>query len=110
MKNKVWYVTGASKGLGLSLVKKLLAEGYDVAATSRNVAELEKAVGKHKAFLPLAVDLVDEDSVMKSIADTVNRFGSIDIVVNNSIVFGAPAYGSYFIQAPAQDHCTRPAN
>jgi NAD(P)-dependent dehydrogenase (short-subunit alcohol dehydrogenase family) len=85
MRNKVWYVTGASKGLGLSLVKKLLAEGYRVAATSRNVAELEKAVGiRNNAFLPLAVSLTDEDSVMKSIADTVNHFGSIDVVVNNA--------------------------
>jgi NAD(P)-dependent dehydrogenase (short-subunit alcohol dehydrogenase family) len=85
MKSKVWYVTGASQGLGLSLVKKLLAEGFRVAATTRNVAELEKAVvADRKSFLPLEVSITDEGSVKKSIAETVKQFGSIDIVVNNA--------------------------
>ena len=43
--SKVWYVTGASRGLGLSLVKKLLTSGYRVAATSRTIKELQEAVG-----------------------------------------------------------------
>jgi NAD(P)-dependent dehydrogenase (short-subunit alcohol dehydrogenase family) len=85
MKSKVWYVTGASQGLGLALVKKLLAKGYRVAATSRRVAELEKTVDADKtAFLPLAVNLTDENSVQQSIADTVKHFGTIDVVVNNA--------------------------
>jgi NAD(P)-dependent dehydrogenase (short-subunit alcohol dehydrogenase family) len=85
MKGKVWYVTGASKGLGLAIVKKLLKEGYRVAATSRNVNDLQKAVGAASdAFLPLAVDLVNEDSVDKSIKETVAHFGSVDVVVNNA--------------------------
>lgn len=85
MKSKVWYVTGASQGLGLSLVKKLLSEGHRVAATSRKVAELEKAVeAAKKSFLALEVSLTDEDSVKKSIDATVKQFGSIDVVVNNA--------------------------
>jgi nitronate monooxygenase len=44
---KVWYITGASRGLGLSLVKKLLSEGYRVAATSRSAGEMQKAVGSN---------------------------------------------------------------
>lgn len=85
MKKKTWFVTGASKGLGLSLVKKLLAEGYSVAATSRNLADLEKAVGAASArFLPLEVSLTDEKSVADGIDETVKRFGSIDVVVNNA--------------------------
>ncbi len=85
MKSKVWYVTGASQGLGLALVKKLLAKGYRVAATSRKVNELEKAVDADKnSFLALTVDLLNEDSVQKSIAETVAHFGSIDVVVNNA--------------------------
>lgn len=80
-----WFVTGASKGLGLALVKKLLAAGYNVAATSRNLKELQAAVGKNASgFLPLAVNLVDEDSVDKAIDETISRFGSIDFVVNNA--------------------------
>lgn len=85
MKSKVWFVTGASKGLGLSLVKKLLKEGYRVAATSRSKTDLEKAVGiNNEAFLPLAVDLKNESSVNKAISETVARFGAVDVVVNNA--------------------------
>jgi short-subunit dehydrogenase len=46
--SKVWYVTGASQGLGLTLVKKLLQSGYRVAATSRDAQKLKEAVGKKK--------------------------------------------------------------
>ena len=85
MKNKTWFVTGASKGLGLALVKKLLSSGYRVAATSRNVNDLKKAVDAgSETFLPLAVDLKNESSVEKGIKETVARFGSIDVVVNNA--------------------------
>jgi NAD(P)-dependent dehydrogenase (short-subunit alcohol dehydrogenase family) len=83
--NKNWFVTGASKGLGLILVKKLLAEGYQVAATSRNIDSLTQAVGeKSPHFLPLAVDLSSEESVQSAIAQTVEHFGRIDVIVNNA--------------------------
>lgn len=85
MKNQVWYITGASKGLGLALTKKLLSEGFKVAATSRNKQELETAVGaKDSTFLPLPVNLTDENSVQQSIKETVEHFGRIDVVVNNA--------------------------
>ena len=82
---KVWFVTGASKGLGLTLAKKLLSEGYRVAATSRNAEALIKAVGK-KSFdcLPLEMNLLNEGSVSKAIQETVDAFGKIDVVVNNA--------------------------
>jgi len=81
---KVWLVTGASKGLGLSLVKKLLNEGYQVAATSRTVESLEKEVGTSANFLPLEVNVTDETNVSKAIAKTIETFGGIDVVVNNA--------------------------
>jgi NAD(P)-dependent dehydrogenase (short-subunit alcohol dehydrogenase family) len=84
--SKVWYVTGASQGLGLILVKKLLEGGYRVAATSRNAQALSKAVGVIDAgcFLPLAVDLNNRDSIDESIQQTLAAFGRIDVVVNNA--------------------------
>ena len=83
--NKVWFVTGASKGLGLALVKKLLNEGYKVAATSRNLSDLTKAVDtQSEQFLPLAVDLTSEDSVQEAVELTVKTFGKIDVIVNNA--------------------------
>ncbi|MBN9336734.1 MAG: SDR family NAD(P)-dependent oxidoreductase [Chryseobacterium sp.] len=82
---KVWFVTGASKGLGLTLVKKLLTEGYSVAATSRNVSELQKVISAENSdFLPLEVDLVNENSVSEAISKTVEKFGQLDVIVNNA--------------------------
>ncbi len=71
--SKVWYVTGASQGLGLTLVKKLLDHGYRVAATSRNAHTLGQAVGLTDGdrFLPLAVDLNNPDSIDESIQQTL---------------------------------------
>lgn len=85
MKKQIWFVTGASKGIGLSLIKKLLQQGYLVAATSRNKIELEQAVGpKNKEFLPMTVDLTNETDVARAIKETVDHFGSLDVIVNNA--------------------------
>ena len=82
---KVWFVTGASKGLGLTLVKKLLSEGYQVAATSRSNNALVKEIGTQSAdFLPLEVDLMNESAVQNAIEKTLNHFKTIDVVVNNA--------------------------
>lgn len=83
--NKVWLVTGASKGLGLSLVNRLLSEGYKVAATSRDVKKLlSGAGGENKNLLALDVDLVDDRNVSKAIQQVIQKFGTIDVVVNNA--------------------------
>ena len=82
---KVWFVTGASKGLGLALVKELLKEGFKVAATSRNLEKLIEAVGeKSSDFLPLEMDLLNEQSVTDAVNKTLDSFGTIDTLVNNA--------------------------
>ncbi|MBB3112137.1 NAD(P)-dependent dehydrogenase (short-subunit alcohol dehydrogenase family) [Paenibacillus phyllosphaerae] len=83
-KNKVWFVTGASKGLGLATVKKLLEQDYKVAATSRSVEELMKAVGQHDNFLPMQLDVLNETDIKQVIELTVERFGSLDVIFNNA--------------------------
>ncbi|WP_375433979.1 SDR family oxidoreductase [uncultured Hymenobacter sp.] len=82
----VWFITGASKGLGLTLAKQLLASGSCVAATSRTIQALTDAVGAAPSnrFLPLEMDLADELSVQQAIAATVKMFGRLDVVVNNA--------------------------
>ncbi|RZJ69302.1 SDR family oxidoreductase [Flavobacterium sp.] len=82
--SKVWFVTGGSKGLGLSLIGKLLGHGYKVAATSRDAEELQKAVGRTDNFLALAVDLSDENSVKSAVEKAIGNFGRIDVIVNNA--------------------------
>lgn len=82
---KVWFVTGASKGLGFELVKKLLSEGFQVAATSRTVESLISTIGEtSENFLPLGVNITDNDDIKSAIDKTVEHFGKIDVVVNNA--------------------------
>jgi NAD(P)-dependent dehydrogenase (short-subunit alcohol dehydrogenase family) len=82
---KVWFVTGASKGLGLCLVKKLLQNGYHVVATTRNTQSLIEEIGQvSETFLPLGVDLTDNDDVKTAIEKSIAHFGKIDVVVNNA--------------------------
>ncbi|MET0465979.1 MAG: SDR family NAD(P)-dependent oxidoreductase [Chitinophagaceae bacterium] len=83
-KNKVWFVTGASKGLGLSLVKALIREGYQVAATTRDLNAITREVGASSSFLPLEMNLLDEQSVETAIGKAIQSFGRIDVVVNNA--------------------------
>ncbi len=82
---KVWFVTGASKGLGFELVKKLLSEGFRVAATSRSVDSLFSAFGEtSENFLSLGVNITDNNDIKSAITKTVEHFGRIDVVVNNA--------------------------
>ena len=83
--SQIWFITGASKGLGLALVQELLAAGHRVAATSRKLSALTDAVSAEtEAFLPLQTDLSDEQSVASAIEKTVAKWGRLDVVVNNA--------------------------
>lgn len=83
--SRTWFVTGASKGVGQKLVKHLLEQGHRVAATSRTAASLTKVFGQASDdFLPLEVDLTDDQSVRQAIEQAVQTFGAIDVVVNNA--------------------------
>ncbi|MDC2215957.1 SDR family NAD(P)-dependent oxidoreductase [Bacteroides thetaiotaomicron] len=82
---KIWFITGASKGMGLLLTKLLLSNGDKVAATSRNLSQLKENVGiESVSFLPLAVDITKNHSVIEAISHTVEYFGGLDVVVNNA--------------------------
>jgi len=87
---RVWFITGASTGLGLSLVKQLLVRGDQVAATTRHLQRLTDQIHNSiptalmKNFLPLQVDLRDEYAIEQAIATAHSTFGRIDVVVNNA--------------------------
>lgn len=82
---KVWFVTGASKGLGLALAKKLLEQGYCVVATSRTIQSLHSEIGEQSEhFLPLEVSLTDPENVKSAIAKSIVHFGQLDVMVNNA--------------------------
>ncbi|GAA3792667.1 SDR family NAD(P)-dependent oxidoreductase [Sphaerisporangium flaviroseum] len=81
-----WFVTGASRGLGLELVTRLLRRGDNVAATTRSVDRLTTALDgtDTSRLLPLELNLADEARVRAAVAATEDRFGGLDVVVNNA--------------------------
>lgn len=83
--SKVWFITGASKGIGQLLAQQVLKRGDRVAVTSRTLDSLEAAFGAQSAqMLPLQVDLTSDASMQQGIARTIETFGRIDVVVNNA--------------------------
>src|SRR4051794_39834347 len=81
---KVWFVTGAGRGMGTDIAKSALAAGHMVVATGRNPDRVARAVGDHDDLLVVALDVTDPGSVQGAIDATVTRFGRIDVIVNNA--------------------------
>ena len=81
-----WLVTGTSRGLGLQLVRQLLEQGANVAATTRSSERLAAALGgvDTSQLLALELDLTDEEAVGAAVRSTTQRFGGLDVVVNNA--------------------------
>lgn len=81
-----WFVTGASRGLGLELVRQLLSRGDNVAATTRSTDRLLNGLSGVSAerLLALPLDLADPHAVQQAVDRTVEHFGAIDVIVNNA--------------------------
>ncbi|WP_293918173.1 MULTISPECIES: SDR family NAD(P)-dependent oxidoreductase [unclassified Sphingobacterium] len=84
-KQKVWFITGASKGMGLEVAKTVLANGDKVIVTSRSLEEQIKGLGAETdTLLPLKADITNENEVKNAIENGVEKFGQIDVVLNNA--------------------------
>ncbi|KAK4082765.1 uncharacterized protein Triagg1_1655 [Trichoderma aggressivum f. europaeum] len=83
---RIWFVTGSSKGLGLAIVEAALADGDNVVATARNPATVNHLVEKYgpDRILPLALDVANNEQVESTVKAAVDKFGRIDVVVNNA--------------------------
>ncbi|HEY0578597.1 MAG TPA: oxidoreductase [Pseudonocardia sp.] len=81
----VWFITGASSGLGRTLAEQVLAFGDRVVATARNVAALEDLTGPGPDdVIRLPLDVTDPEQVRATVAEAVERAGAIDVLVNNA--------------------------
>jgi NAD(P)-dependent dehydrogenase (short-subunit alcohol dehydrogenase family) len=81
-----WFVTGTSRGLGLELVRQLLGRGENVTATTRSAERLTAALGDvdTSRLLAVTLDLTDAQAVDDAVRATTERFGGLDVVVNNA--------------------------
>jgi NAD(P)-dependent dehydrogenase (short-subunit alcohol dehydrogenase family) len=85
MPNKVWFITGTSRGFGRVWAQAALARGDRVAATARDVKTLAPLVEQYGDLVaPLALDVTDKAAASAAIAFTHERFGRLDVVVNNA--------------------------
>jgi citronellol/citronellal dehydrogenase len=136
LKGKTLFITGGSRGIGLTIALKAARDGANVAIAAKTIephpklegtihtaaAEIEKAGGK---ALPLAVDVREEAAVKAAIDETTAKFGGIDIVVNNAsaiqltglaatdmrrydLMMGINARGTFMVSKFALPHLAKP--
>ena len=99
--SKVWLITGASRGMGASFARAAAAAGHSVVATARRPADVADALGDSfgDAVFPVALDVTDPDAADAAVTAAVERFGRLDVVVNNA---GASFKGFFEEMSPAQ--------
>lgn len=84
-KKKVWFITGAAKGIGREVARTIVENGDCVIATSRSLEGLIRNIGPETdSFLPMKADITDEAEVKAAIEKGIEKFGHIDVVLNNA--------------------------
>ncbi len=81
---KIWFITGAGRGLGADIAKAALAAGHAVVATGRDPQKVSAALGNHKDLLCLSLDVNRMEDAEAAAAAAVAKFGRIDVLVNNA--------------------------
>jgi NAD(P)-dependent dehydrogenase (short-subunit alcohol dehydrogenase family) len=86
---KVWFITGAGRGMGVEIAKAALVAGFNVVATGRNTDRVAKVLGKSEKLLITKLDVTKPADAEASVNAAVEKFGSIDVLVNNAANFYA---------------------
>lgn len=82
---RVWFITGASSGLGYEFTKKVLESGDKVVGVARNIEKLNELKYQFEGMLlPLSLDVTDRSAVSTTVETAIKHFGRIDIVINNA--------------------------
>jgi NAD(P)-dependent dehydrogenase (short-subunit alcohol dehydrogenase family) len=99
MTDKVWLVTGAGRGMGVDIAKAALAAGDAVVATGRNPDRVSAALGAHDDLLVVELDVTDSADAEAAVQAAVERFGRIDVLINNAGNF----YAGFFEEISPED-------
>src|SRR5580704_19496209 len=89
---KVWLITGASRGMGADIAKAALAAGHAVVASGRDTDRVSSALGRSNELLAVKLDVTSRPDAEAAVKAAVDRFGRIDVLVNNAANF----YAGYF--------------
>ncbi|MBM7694753.1 NAD(P)-dependent dehydrogenase (short-subunit alcohol dehydrogenase family) [Peribacillus deserti] len=95
---KVWFITGAGRGMGVDFAKAALAAGYQVVATGRNTGKIAKVLGDDKNLFIVKLDVTDPTNAEDAVKLAIDRFGRIDVLINNAGNF----YGGFFEELTPQ--------
>jgi NAD(P)-dependent dehydrogenase (short-subunit alcohol dehydrogenase family) len=96
---RIWFITGAGRGMGVDIAKAALAAGNAVVATGRNPERVSTALGAHADLLAVKLDVTDPADAEAAVTAAVERFGRIDVLVNNAGNF----YAGFFEEISPQD-------
>src|SRR6185436_4985149 len=89
---KVWFITGASRGMGADFARAALAAGHAVVASGRDRDRVSRALGPSNDLLAVTLDVTSRTEAEAAVRAAVDRFGRIDVLVNNAASF----YAGYF--------------
>jgi NAD(P)-dependent dehydrogenase (short-subunit alcohol dehydrogenase family) len=96
---KVWLITGAGRGMGVDIARAALAAGHAVVATGRDPEQVSSVLGAHEDLLVLRLDVTSLDEAEAAASAAVERFGRIDVLVNNAGNF----YAGFFEEISPED-------
>ena len=96
---KVWFITGAGRGMGVDIAKASLAAGYKVVATGRNIDKVIQAIGESADSLVVKLDVTNPADAESAVTSVIDRFGRIDVLVNNAGNF----YAGFFEEITPED-------
>src|SRR3954463_15032455 len=99
MDKHVWFITGAARGMGVDIARTALAAGNAVVATGRNTDAVTQAIGESDDLLALKLDVTSPEDAKVAVAAAVERFGRIDVLVNNAGNF----YAGFFEEITPED-------